>query len=94
MVKLLEIWDRTGAVMVRNPAQDEVARLPLIVSMPLRVICIRSLPWMLTFPLMVLQLFNASAAAWDSMVKPLGDAQLSATTCQHLPSAVTQNPPR
>jgi aspartate/glutamate racemase len=31
---------------------------------------------------MVLQLFNASAAAWDSMMKPLGDAQVSATTCQ------------
>jgi len=81
-VKLLEICDRTGAVMVCNPSQVEVARLPLIISMPFRVICVRSLPWMLTFPVMVLQLFNASAAAWDSMMKPLGDAQVSVTTCQ------------
>ena len=85
-VKLLVICAKTGAEIVCNPSQDEVARFPSIISMPFRVIWARALLWMTTFPVMVLQLLNVSAAAWDAMMKepswPSGDVQLaSAMPC-------------
>ena len=42
-VKLSVICDKTGAAIVCSPSQDEVARFPLIISMPSRVIWVRAL---------------------------------------------------
>jgi len=89
-VKLCVIWDKAGAVIFCNPAEDEVPKFPSIIEMPLSVTCAKESLWMARFPVIVLQLFKVSASAWEAIVKvppaPVGAVQSTSATSHLLVS--------